>query len=270
MSDNAEQAEFWNGRMGDAWVGVEANIDKMLAPLTEPAISRLSPAVGQRIIDIGCGCGSTSITIADQGAEVWGIDISDKMIRQANSKNSNVTFSVADAASLPFEATYDAVFSRFGIMFFSDPEAAFKNLKSALKPSGRLVFLCWQAPVNNPWMAMVAQALQPYQPDDLPTPDPAAPGPFSLADPDRIKTLFTAAGFTDIGIESIEREIYLGKDTDEAIEFQQHVGPLSALLAITEASKHDELIGVVRDLFKPLVGSKGIRLPAAVWLVDAH
>jgi SAM-dependent methyltransferase len=270
MTDNAEQAEFWNGRMGDAWVSVEDNIDNMLAPLTESAISRLAPAAGQRIIDIGCGCGSTSIMIADQGAEVWGIDISDTMIRQANSKNSKVTFSVADAASLSFEAKYDAIFSRFGIMFFSDPEAAFKNLKSALKPGGRLVFLCWQTPAKNPWMAMAAQALQPYQPDDLPPPDPTAPGPFSLADPDRTKKLFTAAGFTDISIENIEREIYLGKDVDEAIEFQRHVGPLSALLAETEASMHDELIGVVRGVFEPLVDSQGIKLPAAVWLVDAR
>lgn len=270
MTDNTEQAEFWNGRMGDAWASVEDNIDKMLAPMTESAISLLAPATGQYIIDIGCGCGSTSIAIADRGAEVWGVDISDKMIRQANSKNSNVSFSVADAASVPFEANYDAIFSRFGIMFFSDPEAAFENLKSALKPGGRFVFLCWQIPAKNPWMGMAGQALQPYQPADLPAPDPTAPGPYSLADPDRTKQLLTTAGFTDISIESIERDIYLGKDVSEALEFQKRVGPLSALLAETEASKHEELIGVVRDVFEPLVDSEGIRLPAAVWLVDAR
>ena len=192
------------------------------------------------------------------------------MIRQATAKNSNVTFSVADAASLSFDTNYDAIFSRFGIMFFSDPEAAFKNLKSALKPGGKLVFLCWQAPTRNPWMAMVAQALQPYQSNDLPPPDPTAPGPFSLADPDRTKILLTATGFTDISIDAIEEDIYLGKNVDEAIEFQQHVGPLSALLAETEASKHDELIGVVRGVFEPLVDSEGIKLPAAVWLVGAR
>ncbi|MFT4823368.1 MAG: SAM-dependent methyltransferase [Halioglobus sp.] len=269
MTDNTEQAEFWNGRMGDAWVTVEDNIDKMMAPMTESAISVLAPAMGQRIIDIGCGCGSTSIMIADTGAEVWGIDIADKMIRQAKSKSSNVTFSVADAASQAFEADYDGIFSRFGIMFFSDPEAAFKNLKSALKPTGRFVFLCWQAPIQNPWMALVGNALQAYQPDDLPTPDPTAPGPFALADPDRTEKLLTAAGFTDISIEGIKKEVYLGRDVDEVIEFQRHVGPLSALLAETEPSRHDELIGVARGVFEPFVNAKGIRLPAAVWLVEA-
>ncbi len=269
MSDNTEQAEFWNGRMGDAWVQVEDNIDRMLLPLTEPAITRLAPSRSEQIIDVGCGCGTTSIMIADQGAAVWGVDISDKMIDQANRKNSQVTFTVADAATQPFEPIYDAVFSRFGIMFFSDPVAALGNLRAALKPDGRISFLCWQAPTSNPWMAMVGQALQPYQPEDLPAPDPDAPGPFSMADPEKTSMQLAAAGFSHVEVEPIERDILLGKSVDEAMAFQQHVGPLSGLLAVTEPAQHEELINVVRGVFEPLVGADGIQLPAAAWLVSA-
>lgn len=269
MGDNREQAEFWNGQMGDAWIQVEANIDRMLEPLTGPALDSLSPKSKEKIIDIGCGCGTTSIMIADRGATVWGIDISGKMIRQANRKKSPVTFTVADAATQPFDAIHDAVFSRFGIMFFSDPRGALQNIRTAMKSDGRLVFLCWQAPANNPWMAMVGQALQPYQPEDMPPPDPDAPGPFSMANPEKTLALLDAAGFTDITIDAVERDILLGETVDDAMAFQQHVGPLSALLAETDPAQHDELITVVRDVFEPLVGPNGIQLPAAAWLVSA-
>lgn len=270
MTDNAEQAEFWNGRMGDAWVKVEENIDRMLMPLTLPAIEALAPGSGEQIVDIGCGCGTTSVMIAERGASVHGIDISEKMIEQAKRKNTSVRFTVADAATHPFGGDQDALFSRFGIMFFSEPATALGNLRTALKPGGRLAYLCWQAPANNPWMAMVGQALQPYQPEDLPPPDPDAPGPFSMADPDKTTGVLQTAGFSDISITPVEEAIFLGQNVDEAMAFQQHVGPLSALLESTDRAEHDKLIDVVRGVFEPLVGDEGIRLPAAAWLVRAR
>ena len=154
--DNADQKAFWNGAMGDGWVKVEAYIDRIMSPMTDVALARLAPKAGERIIDVGCGCGGTSRAIGASGATVWGIDISDKMIRQAelNAQGvDNVSFSVADAAHEQYSDNHDAIFSRYGVMFFADPVAAFRNLRKALVPGGRLVYLCWQSPSLNPWIA---------------------------------------------------------------------------------------------------------------------
>ena len=126
MGDNAEQAELWNGRMGHSWVQVESYIDRMLAPISDHAIQSMAAQSGERIIDIGCGCGTTSLSLAAGGASVWGVDISHAMITQAKSKDAGsaeVHFSVGDAASQSYTPNHDGVFSRFGCMFFDDPVA---------------------------------------------------------------------------------------------------------------------------------------------------
>lgn len=272
MTDNSEQAEFWNGRMGTAWVSVEDRLDSMLEPLSSVAIERAATVSGERVIDVGCGCGSTSISLGSNGAAVWGVDISEHMIARAKEKAQgmdHVNFSVADASTQSYTNDHHCLFSRYGVMFFADPVSAFANLKTALVEDGRLVFLCWQPPTKNPWIGIPAVALQDFMPQDAPPPDPHAPGPFSFADPDYTSDVLTRAGFRNISIDPVEKEIQLGANIDEAMEFQGMIGPLSGVLESLEASRHDEAVGRVADALSAHATDRGLHFGAASWLVTA-
>jgi len=272
MSENAEQAEFWNGRMGAAWVNVEDYIDRMMAPLSAVALDAVNAKPNDRIIDIGCGCGTTSLSLGASGAEVLGIDISTAMIDRAKEKENaagNVAFSVGDAASETYTADHSLVFSRFGVMFFADPVKAFANIRSALIPGGRLVFLCWQLPADNPWLSIAGAALQPFQPSDAPPPDPEAPGPFRFGVPKYTLGVLTSAGFTNIKLQAVVKDLHLGDTVDEVMRFQSNIGPLSGLLETLDESLHEAAIAAVRDAFAVKADSSGINLEASTWLVTA-
>ena len=272
MADNAEQAELWNGRLGKAWVNVEDYIDGMMAPLSTVALEAVNAKPSDRIIDIGCGCGTTSFSLGATGAGVWGVDISTAMIDRANEKDNaagNVAFSVGDAASQQYTADHTVVFSRFGVMFFADSVKAFANIRSALVPGGRLVFLCWQPPAANPWLSIAGAALQPFQPADAPPPDPEAPGPFRFGVPEDTRKVLSSAGFANIAMQPVVKDLHLGDTIDEVMRFQSNVGPLSGLLETLDESRHAQATAAVRDAFAAKADSKGINLEAATWLVTA-
>jgi len=272
MADNAEQADLWNGRLGKAWVNVEDYIDGMMAPLSTVALEAVNAKPSDRIIDIGCGCGTTSFSLGATGAAVWGVDISTAMIDRANEKDNaagNVAFSVGDAASQQYTADHTVVFSRFGVMFFADSVKAFANIRSALVPGGRLVFVCWQPPSANPWLSIAGAALQPFQPADAPPPDPEAPGPFRFGVPEDTRKVLSSAGFTNIAMQPVVKDLHLGDTIDEVMRFQSNVGPLSSLLETLDESRHAQATAAVRDAFAAKADSKGINLEAATWLVTA-
>lgn len=272
MSSNEEQAAYWNGRMGQDWVRVEDRIDSMMTPLSDVAINRMAAKRGEKILDVGCGCGTTTLQMAASGASLHGVDISEHMISQAKAKATNgadVSFSLTDAATESYSPDFDGVFSRFGVMFFDDPVAAFSNIRSALKDTGRMTFLCWREPAINPWMAVPGAAVQPFMPPDAPVPAPDDPGPFRFADAGYTKSMLEEAGFHNVAIESLEREISLGGGLDEAMEFQQFIGPLSRLLPELDEEKSIEATAAVRKAFEPFVTDKGIVSSAASWLVTA-
>lgn len=271
MADNAEQAEFWNGRMGEAWAKAEARIDQLMMPLSEVAVAQMAAQSGERILDVGCGCGSTSIALSSAGAEVHGVDISQKMIDQAqlNGKGlPGVSFAMGDAAVTAFENSFNGVFSRFGVMFFSDPIAAFANIRSALVADGRMVFLCWQAPAENPWISIPAAVLQPFNPDQ-PAPDPRAPGPFSFADATYLRDTLEAAGFKGVEISSLKKTLHLGDTVEEAMQFQSQIGPLSGLLAELDEATGKKAAAAVFDALSSHCSDDGLKLGAATWLVSA-
>lgn len=258
--------------MGTAWVSVEDFIDRMLEPLSAEAIKAANAQASDRIIDIGCGGGSTTLSLGASGAEVWGVDISTVMIDRAKEKENaagNVAFSVSDAATQAYTADHTLVFSRFGVMFFSDPVQAFTNIRSALVPGGRLVFLCWQLPTANPWLSIAGAALQPFQPADAPAPDPEAPGPFRFGVQEYTQEVLGSAGFTNIEMKPVVKDIHLGDTIDELMRFQSNIGPLSGLLETLDESRHEEAIAAVRDAFAAKADSNGIDLEAAAWLVTA-
>ncbi len=216
MTDNSDQIEYWNGQAGDTWVRAQERLDAMLEPLSSIVLDKAAACSGERVIDVGCGCGATSLALAASGAEVWGVDISAPMLARARERAaglSNVVFSKADAATAQLTADHQLIFSRFGVMFFSDPLLAFKNLHSGLSDDGRMVFMCWQAAQVNPWITIAGRAIQPFLPPAEPV-DPKAPGPFAFADKDYLNTLLVDAGFSHIEINPVSADLHVGDDLE--------------------------------------------------------
>jgi SAM-dependent methyltransferase len=272
---NTAQIDYWNAVTGQTWATLQMQLDRQLAPLGQAAISALSPQHGERLLDIGCGCGATSLALAKavgSTGHVLGLDISEPMLevaraRQKFSEGNAATFRIADAQTAALdEAPFDAAFSRFGVMFFADPTAAFANIRAHLKPDGRLTFVCWRRVEENPWMGVPMAAAAPVLPP-LPESDPEAPGPFAFANPDRVTKILTRAGFTDIRITPFDTLIGSG-DLDETLGLATKVGPLSRALR-EHPECRDAALGVVRQALAAYVTETGVMMPAAVWIVTA-
>lgn len=270
--NNDEQKAYWNGKAGETWTQAQERMDNMLLPISQAAIDFAAPQKGERVIDVGCGCGATSLAIAARGASVWGVDISEPMLARARERASglaDLAFSVTDASSQEYTSDHDLVFSRFGVMFFDDPTAAFGNLRTALKADGRLAFVCWQAPRDNPWVSTGGRIVAPYLPEPDAPPDPRAPGPFAFADPQYLRDILQGAGFESIEIEPLTCELKVGTDIEDALQMQSQVGPIARALAELDA---DVLLKVREEVGAELSKHQradGVYLGAACWLVRA-
>jgi SAM-dependent methyltransferase len=266
---NAEQIEFWNGEAADAWVGAQQRMDQMLAPLSAQALKAANVTQGERVLDIGCGCGGTAVQIANQGATVTGVDISAPMLERARQRGEgrdDLAFVLADASSHNFAADHDLVFSRFGVMFFKDPKAAFTNIARALKPGGRLCFLCWQEAKINYWMSVPGRAAAEFLPPPEPV-DPKAPGPFAFAEANYLEEILAAAGFQNVSIESYIPSMQLGGDIDTAIDFLVHVGPMSRTMADLDDDTRLKALSAVQQALAPHADKDGVALDGACWIV---
>jgi SAM-dependent methyltransferase len=242
-------------------------------------MDRASIMPGESVLDVGCGCGDTSLDLASRvGAAgfVSGIDLSAVMLARARERAlerrmSNVEFVQADAQTHAFERTgYDALFSRFGVMFFADPVAAFANLRRALAPGARLAFVCWQELKRNPWMLVPVLAMAKHV--EMPPPaDPTAPGPFAFADAERLRGILSQAGFADISIESEEQSLTLagGGDLDRAVDLVQQLGPVGRLLAGVDAAVRARVRDSVYEALTPYATPTGVRLDGAAFVVTA-
>jgi SAM-dependent methyltransferase len=240
------------------------------------AIDALEPTKGEQVLDIGCGCGQTSLALADRigsTGSVVGVDISAPMLEVALHRGRAnpslaVTFRRVDAQTDDLgQGLFDAAFSRFGVMFFSDPEAAFANIRKSLKPGGRLVFICWRSLAENPWMQAPLQAALRFIPPAAP-PDPTAPGPFSLAGRDRVRGILANAGFDSVTINPLDARIG-GADVEQTLNLSLKMGPLGAVLR-----EHPELTVVVadavRDVLAMYLTPNGVVMPAATWIVTGQ
>lgn len=252
----------------------------MLEPLGAAVVSRLHPNVGEHVLDVGCGCGATTMSLAaivGPGGKVTGIDTSVAMIdigRQgaAAAELANVEFVEGDAGANHFgPRSYDIIFSRLGTMFFDGPEAAFANLRRALRPGGRLGFVCWRSVEENAWTAEPRAAASSMVPLP-PVPGPESPGPFSLADPERISELLSHASFVDVTIEPLDEDLLIGRgDIDEAIDFYLRLLPTGYLLFEPDHHLLDRLRAMLRSVLADHVGDDGlVRLGSASWVVSAH
>jgi SAM-dependent methyltransferase len=277
---NAQQIEYWNEMSGARWVAMNDVIDAQISPLGEVAMLRAAVAPGERVLDIGCGCGQTSLQLAErvgQDGRVLGLDISAVMLERARERAeqaglANLEFRNADAQTEPFAGGFDLLFSRFGVMFFASPEAAFSNLRSALRPGGRLTCLTWQGLGANPWMQVPMAAAGKHLPPAGPPPDPTAPGPFAFADATRVEGILTAAGFEEVAHESLERELLVGggRSLDETVSFVVQLGPAGAALREADDELRARIVSEVRAALEPYHDGSGVRMPAAAWIVSAR
>jgi SAM-dependent methyltransferase len=202
---------------------------------------------------------------------VLGADISRLLIDQAGQRNeiANAAFVVADAATHAFEAgAYDLVFSRFGVMFFGDPVAAFANIRRALKRSGRLVFVCWRPLSDNPWAGLPIRAGAAHLPP-APRPGPEDPGPFAFGDRTRVERILGEAGFGPPSVRPLDRLIRLGKDLDEALDGVTRLGPASRLFVDATPAESAAAKAAIAEALRPHVGPGGVMLAGACWLVSA-
>lgn len=274
-SPNSDQVDYWNGPEGQHWADHEARFDAMLAPFVDPVLDRAGIAPGVRVLDVGCGNGALSRAAASRGASVTGVDISAPMLDRARAhaaaEGVAVEFVEADAQVATFEGRFDAVISRFGVMFFADPVAAFANLAGALEPGGRLAFVCWQGQPLNEWVAVPALAMLPIVgPPEMPPPD--APGPFAFADADRLVGILAAAGYADVACDPVGPPLLMGGGlgVDEAVAFLAEGGMGKRFLAGADAATAERALAAVREALAPFDTPDGVRAGSAAWLVSAR
>jgi SAM-dependent methyltransferase len=281
MSENPEQSKYWNEVAGPRWVRFQEILDAELAGLTAAALERARPAAGETAIDVGCGCGGTALELARRvgaGGRVLGVDLSEPMLARARERAAaaglaQLELRRADAQSERFaRGAADLVFSRFGVMFFSDPPKAFANLRAALKPGGRVTFLCWQALAENAWVTVplgaIAKVIQ-----LPPPPPPGAPGPFAFADPERVRGILAGGGLADVALEDLREPIALGGGAlDDAVAFSLEIGPAASALREADAGPalRAKVADAIREALAPHAARGPLRMSAAAWIVTAR
>ncbi|MFD0275599.1 class I SAM-dependent methyltransferase [Kitasatospora sp. NPDC127111] len=271
----AGPAHEWNGRSGNAWVDEQAVLDGMLAPLEDVLVEAVSPRAGDRVLDVGCGTGGTTVALARRvGARgrCVGVDISGAVIAAARARAEReglpVRFVHADAAEHAFEpASFDAVVSRFGVMFFDDPVRAFGNLRRAARPGGRLCFVCWRDIAENPFMTTAERAAAPLLPG-LPARRPDGPGQFGLSDPDVIRRVLAGSGWSGVELRPVDVECALPEA--ELVGYFTRLGPVGQALPGVDERTRARVVETVRAAFEPYVHGARVRFTAACWLVGAE
>ena len=270
---NEEQKRMWNEVNAARWVAVREAVDKSLAPFGKATLDALAPARGESALDVGCGFGATTLDLAARvgpSGRVVGIDLSEPFLTRARAAApANVRYLCADAQTHAFDTVFDVCFSRFGVMFFEDPPAAFANLRRALRPGGRFGTVVWASPRQNAWVDLPLRVVTSY----LPPPPPASgPGPFSLADPALLEQLLARAGFARPRVAPLAIPYLAGATPEDAARLLLQLGPAAAILR--EAGKaadpfRENLEADLREALAPFTSVRGVELPAMALLATA-
>ena len=271
---NAEQVAYWNGDAGRRWTAIQDSQDRLFTEITAALFEAAAPQKGEAVIDVGCGAGETTLIAAAATGRALGIDVSEPMLARARErgKGSRARFELADATAYDFSAeAADLLISRFGVMFFAEPARSFANLRRALKPSGRLAFVCWREPAHNPWLILPYTAAKPGLPPQAPTP-PDAPGPFAFADPARVRGLLATAGFSDVTVEPRDFRLDLadGEGLEAAVKKAMLIGPLSRALAGQPEETVEAARAAVNAVLAGHAEGGAVLLDGGVWIVKAR
>jgi len=276
---NAEQIEYWNGDAGKRWAEDDDIMARLLHPVCEALLDHAPIAGCSAALDVGCGGGSQSFMLAQRlssSARVLGVDISGPMLGVARSKSAapgsaQVEFLQADASTHAFPPdSFDLLFSRFGVMFFDDPVAAFANLLGALQAGGKLAFSCWQSMSDNDWTRIPIEAALQHVPAPEPPP-PNAPGPFAFADAGRVESILGEAGFSGISVQPFLTRLRMGEASElsQAVRELARIGPVSRLLTGQPAEVLEKVFPAMEAALAPWYEDGALSLPAAIWLVTA-
>ena len=273
---NTAQTEEWNGATGAYWASHDERYDAMLRPLTERLFAATPIAATDQVLDVGCGCGNTTRIAAKRAIDgtTLGVDLSEPMLAQARVRANqqgltNVRYQRADVQTHDLGASrFDLVISQLGVMFFDDPTQAFTNLRRALRSGGGISFICWQELARNDHRVVPTKAIAAHL--DLPaSSSPCASGAFSLADPDRVRTLLTDAGFREITIDPVSAPLLAGTDANEATEFYLQLPSIRTVLEHAEPAAVAGARAELRRTLSAYETPEGVLLDSASWLVSA-
>ena len=276
---NKNQKDFWSGKGGDIWVERQNVMDTMLSPLGEAALNKLNFNEEENVLDIGCGCGHTTLNIAKRigpSGNVTGLDISEPMLKRAKESavemsTTNTSFKCVDVQTEDLgDQIYSAAFSRFGVMFFEDSIAAFKNINKSLISGGYLSFVCWQSPAVNPWQSIFIQEVKKFL--DLPSPPPRSPGPFAFMESEYVSSILEESKFQDITIEGHEAEVnmFSGRSLSDSVKDYISINPVvTQMLKESSENQIAEIVNSGIEAFSPYYSEKGLIFPSATWLVTA-
>lgn len=276
MSDTAArhraQIEAWNGPMGQQWAAGQARTERDLQQLTEALLRVAKPQPGEQVLDIGCGCGGSSVAFGaavGPGGFVFGADVSAPMIEVAKGLALPQTeFALADAASYPFEpGRFDLLISRFGVMFFGDPDAAFAHIRTAMKPGARVAFACWRPLAENPWVRVPMGALRAVLPSSPVPPGAEEPGPFAFGDTARVSRILTHGGFAPPAFERFDFDMKFPADPVKAAGLLIQIGPAGRLMREQSEECRAAGMAAIAGALAPFVAGDRIVLVGSVWLV---
>ncbi|MEZ5156656.1 MAG: class I SAM-dependent methyltransferase [Solirubrobacterales bacterium] len=280
-ADNEEAVEAWSGVLFDRWAEHRDVLALSIRPFSDTAYELCCPQPGERVLDVGCGLGETTLALAEMvGAEgeVVGIDAGERFTGAAADEAAaagagNVAYITGDVQVADLGGPYDLAFSRFGTMFFGNPVAALRNVRSSLRPGGRLCMVVWRNKLANEWLhrgeLVVDKYLERPEETDEPT---CGPGPFSMANADTTTDIVAAAGFEDIALRRCDIDYLMGDDIDKAIEVVMAIGPAGELIRLVGADAErirPQLEAELRDAYADLVRDDGVWAPASTWIVSA-
>ena len=275
MVANEQAHADWNGASGQAWVADADRRDAVLSPVLDALLRAAAPLAGERVLDVGCGCGATTLAAAravGDGGHVDGVDLSEPMLAVARRRATaaavgNVDLTAADAQTAELPGDHDLAISRFGTMFFEDPGGAFANIATALRPGGRLCIATWQPLADNEWLTVPGAALLRY--GTLPPADPGAPGMFAQSSAGTIRDLLGAAGFADVEVRPVQVPLHLGADPAEATDYLATLGLARAVLEPLGPSARSEALAAVADALTGRADAGGVTLAAGILVTTA-
>jgi SAM-dependent methyltransferase len=274
---NADQLTFWSGLGGRTWVARQEHTDITLAAVSEALLALAAPRVGERVLDVGCGCGASTLELAravGPAGHVAALDISAPMLAEGKARAeaagiANVDWQQADAATAALDG-FDLLVSNFGVMFFGDPVAAFAHMRSAANPGARMAFVCWRTLSENPWLEVPMHAVSRHLPP-RPKPDPQAPGMFAFADPKRLFQVLTAAGWAPPRFDKLDLDLDIaaGRGLEEAVVQSTQIGAVNSWLRGQPAEVIAAAIASIREALTVHLDGASVRLPGAMWLVSS-
>ncbi|WP_447724013.1 class I SAM-dependent methyltransferase [Sphingomonas koreensis] len=273
--EEMSQAQLWNGPAGQAWLGMEAILDGLFVPFEKLLADTVRWHRPRAVLDIGCGTGATTLAIARALApegNCTGADLSQMMIDRARDRAAaepegvHAAFRSGDASRLDGAGPFDMAVSRFGVMFFDDPAAAFARIRAAMTPGAPLAAIAWRSPAENPFMTCAERAAGPLLPA-LPPMQPGAPGQFAFADEERVCTILSEGGWHDIAISPID--IACTMPEAALMPYLSNLGRIGIALNQAHTATRDRIFGIIRTAFDPFVDADTVRFNAACWMIEA-